>query len=717
MQISRFLKQVTSWAIFRLACFALLVTLAQWGSGWAKGPLWFLAFVVGAWAYLALIRESRKALDYIVPLLQRWISALERPRNLHMSRFIGLVCSLTIITIALFRAWPIWSFKATTSLREDEIMSVARYTSRGLLPAISTYNLARNHVFYNIVSSLIPGADSTMPLRARLVSFISVLGSIGLLIAYAARRRWLLPGLACAGLLAGSFPAMDSVLEARGYGLIFLFAMLGSVAFSEWTRTRSRLWLNLIAVSCVLGTYTLPFYILFGGSLLLLSFLCRPSRETLLTGFLSLAAIAMLYLPIATKIYSVFEGYAEQYEKTFISSFQSMDGVFLSLQYFFPREVIEIGALSSVMLGLAALLYVAFGRFAAKSDRISFAGVAVSILAFLAFCLYCRIVPLRVACYIAAPLAFLALLVTGSILTSRSLSPIRPYSDVFFTVLAATIMVRSEVAQPLIARADWRSLGVLIERAFPEDIRIWMAGDSRQLLQWNLSSRTKPEVGAFDRESMSDGELIAVEGYTKPADESRRFRWEDLPEGVRFVTSPIALNYHRVFFVPPKRSGIASISVGDQPIEIHVSGRQPYDPGLLAHSVGHGDVLRPKSSGDASDAQAGFAKPSEIRLPATITVELESEALAGTCNLLFTQGLQDKKIHASTRISSGEWRRTSNVFVLGELASIALNRAGCDAVRIYIESDPPAMPQATDSVRPPLGLLDAWVAPGEVRLP
>ena len=480
--------------------------------------------------------------------MQRWGSALERSKNLHGSaKIIRALCAAVLITIALFQAWPIWSFKATSSLREDEIMAVVRYTSKGFVPAVTKYNIARNHVFYNIVSSLIPGADSTIPLRARLVSFVAVLGSLAVLIAYAARRRWLLPGLACAGLVAGSFAPMDTVLEARGYGLIFLFAMLSSVAFSEWIRTHSRFWLNLMAVSCVLGTYTLPFYVLFGGSLLLLGFLYRPSRETFLAGFLSLAAITMLYLPIAAKIYSVFGEYADRYEKTFISRFQSMDGVFLSLQYFIPSEVLQIGALNFTLLAMAALLFVIFGRFAARPDRISFTGVAVSILAFLAFCLYCRIVPLRVASFLAAPMAFLSVLVIGSILSSRSLAPVRPHIDVLFTVLAAVVMLRSEVAQPLVARADWRSLGVLIERAFPADIRIWMAGDSPALLEWNLSSRAKPEVGALDRDSMSEGKLVALEGYTKPADEKQRFRWEELPEGARFVTSRLSLNYHRVF--------------------------------------------------------------------------------------------------------------------------------------------------------------------------
>ncbi len=714
MQIFRFLKKISSWFVVRLACFFLLLMLAQDSPRWAKGPVWFAAFVAGGWALLALARESRKVLDHLVPLMQRWKSAFEPPKNLQTAgRIIGLLCAAVILTIALHRAWPIWSFKATSSLREDEIMSVARYTSRGFVPAISTYNAARNHVFFNVVSSLIPGADSTMPLRARLVSFLSVIGSLALLVAYAARRGWFLPGLACAGLLAGYLPAMDSVLEARGYGLVFLFAMVGCVAFCEWIRAPSMIWLNLMAVSCVLGTYTLPFYIVFGGSLLLLSFLFRPSKDTFLTGFLSLAAIAMLYLPIVSKIYSVFGEYADRYEKTFNSRFQSMDGVYLALQSFFPRELIEFDAQAFILLAVTALLYVGFGRFAPKCDRISFAGVTLSVLAFLAFCLYCRIVPQRVASFLAAPLAFLTVLAAGSLLTSKSLAPVRLYGDVLFTVLAVVVLLKSEVVQPSVARADWRSLGVLIERAFPRDIRIWMAGDSPELLRWNLSSRAKPEVDALDREAMNEGKLVAVEGFTKPEDEGRRFRWDDLPEGVRFVTSPISLNYHRVFFAPPSQSRIASIVANDQTIVTHAPGRQPSDPGLLVHSFGHGDVLRPKPG----DAQARLAQPSEIPLPATITINLESDRLEGTCNLLFTQDLRDKRIQASLKTAGGSWRRTSNIFVLGELASIALDRPGCEAVRIRIESDPLTSPQAERTERPPFGLLEAWVAPGQPRLP
>jgi hypothetical protein len=707
------LRQVSSWFFLRLVCFLLLMVIAQRVPGWIKGPLWLAVFFVGVWTFLALIREARTALDFLIPRLEdawRWM-AERAAKSQRTWKIAGLLCATVIVAITLYRAWPIWHFKATSSLRDDEIMSIVRYTSRGFVPAISTYSLARNHIFYNVVSSLIPGADSTLPLRARLISFVSVIGSLGLLIAYAARRGWFLPGLACAGLVAVNFFAMDRVLEARGYGLIFLFAMLGCVAFAEWLRTRRKVWLNLMAVLCVLGTYTLPFYVVFAGGLLLLAFLYRPSRETLLAGFLSLAAILMLYLPIFGKVHAVFTGYRDRYRNTFISPFDSIDGVFSAFEYFLP---VQIEALTFVLIALVALLYVAFGRFAARCDRLTLAGLAAAILGFRAFCLYCKTVPARVVSYMAAPLAFLTALMTGSVLSTRALAPIRPFLEVLFGVFVAVILWKSEISQPLFPSADWRGLGVLIERAFPKEMSIWISEKYRAQLQWNLSSRAKPEQGPLDHDALGNGRLIAVEGFVSPSDEQKRFGWEDLPQGVRFVTVPLAMNYQRVFFMPPGPHRISAISVNNQRLEPQVSGRQPYDPSLLSQSVGHGDVLRPMG-GENTGPESRIAQPAEISLPAVMTVELE--ASAGTCNLLFSQGLHDKLITVEVKNTSGDWRAASNVFVRGELLSVALDPDGCTAVRIHVQKNPSFSNRTSGSARPPFGLVDAWTAAGKTRLP
>ena len=166
-----------------------------------------------------------------------------------------------------------------------------------------------------------------------------------------------------------------------------------------------------------------------------------------------------------------------------------------------------------------------------------------------------------------------------------------------------------------------------------------------------------------------------------------------VPQGVHFVTIPLAMNYQRVFFMPPRRHGIASISVNNQRLEPQVSGRQPYDPSLLSRSVGHAYVLRPKDGentkpGAPTSPEARIARPAEISLPAVVTVELDPEASAGTCNLLFSQGLHDKLISAEVKNASSDWRATSNIFVRGELLSVALDPDGCTSVRVHVKKHP-----------------------------
>ena len=498
--------------------------------------------------------------------------------------------------------------------------------------------------------------------------------------------------------------------------------MLSCVAFAEWLRTASRLWLKILAVSCVLGTYTLSFYIIFGGILLLLAFCYRPSKDTLLAALLSLAAIAMLYLPIVGELYKVFQGFALKYGRE-MSNFNSIEGVFRTLQYFFPDQLMQINAPHCVVLALLVLLYVAFGRLARVHDRLSAAGVSVAVGGFFTFCLFYQVVPLRVSAYLAAPLAFLGAVFDGFDTFSAfsgTLSFACPNR-----ILSVRDRCLSEVpdfAEPLTASQNWRAIGLFIERAFPEGTRVWVGGRYGRLLQWNLSSRKMPEGGILDEGGLESGRLVAVEGFIKDDDEKKRLRWEDLPENVRFVTIPLRINYQRIFFVPPTSRGIRSISVDNRPLNLWVSGRQPYDPGLLAKSVGHRGSPRSKHAaeinpGPSSIPETRVALPMEIPLPAALIVELDPTPSAGTCNLLFSQSLKDKSVSAEVKSAGGNWLAASNVFILGEFVSIALERDDYKSVRIRFEQKPSFSNRISGIERPPFGLLDGWTTPSKTRIP
>ena len=319
----------------------------------------------------------------------------------------------------------------------------------------------------------------------------------------------------------------------------------------------------------------------------------------------------MLYLPIAGNLYQVFRGYSLKYGHQ-MSEFDSMDGVFRTLQYFFPPELMEINALLFVVLTLLALLYVAFGRFARASDRLSVAGVGAAVLGFLAFCLFCKVVPIRVSAYMAAPLAFVGTVLVGSALSSRFLMPFRSFAQIGFSLFVMAALGKSQISEPLIASQNWREIAVFVERAFPEGTRVWVGGRYRGLLQWNLSSRSLPEQGTLDQGALGSGRLVAVEGFFKDEDEKKRLHWKDLPEGVRYVTIPLHKNYQRVFFFPPTPRGIASVSVDNRSLNPYACGRQPYDPDLLAQSAGHGDFLRLKDEGSTD---SGASSIQDAKLP------------------------------------------------------------------------------------------------------
>ncbi|CAN5371433.1 hypothetical protein BH09VER1_BH09VER1_05930 [soil metagenome] len=694
----------------RVLLFALLMFLGFRAPGWSKGLVWFIVFLVGIWTLLAIIRDSRRFLDFLVVHLGRWSrsrSSVLRGRD-RIWRVLRGIAAVVLLGIIIWKSAPIWHYMATTSLVEDEISSVATYTSKGFVPAVTTYKLAKNHILFNVVNSFIPGSSSTFPLRARGVSFLSLIATFVLLVAYAWRRGWLLIGLIGAGLIVANDDAMLIVLQGRGYGMLCFFSMAGCVAFAEWLRTRHHRWLIVLAISCVAGTYTLPFYVVFGGALLLFAFFHRPSRDTFQAGFISVIAIAMLYLPVATSVFGVFTGYDEQYSDTFTSGFSSIKGVFQALQYYIPDNCLQVSLPVCLFISLLSLLYLTVGDKIRRYDRVAFAGVALAILAFFLFCLILSTVPLRVAAFLTAPMGFLVVLAIGTFFDERPFFLVRPIPEIAFVLFGTFLVLRSEASAPSLTKQNWREIGIFIEHAFPPQIRVWTGGNHGKQLQWNLASRRKPEEDDLDRSALSAGKLVAVESAYGSRETARMLRWTDLDENVRFVTYPLEVNYQRVFFTPPSGRNIASIEVNHHPIALHVEGRQPSDPLLLSKSLKMKDVLYNDPAGYADKTtELRFAAPEEIPLPANILVTLENKPPSGTCNLLFTQGLEEKIVSTEVQDKDGEWHQVPHIYLLGELASVEIAQEGCLAIKLHIA----AGPHEPILSRPAFGLLDAWFTP------
>lgn len=699
----------------RLALAIGLAWLTGILPGWAKGVAWAGVFLLGAWAFLALVRDLRHALVFLEPRYghaMRQLGAWSRKRK-RLWRALEAICLAALFVAIFAKAWPVWNFMGKTSLREDEIMNVATYTSQGFVPAVSTYSLARNHILFNVLNAFLPWADSTFPFRARLISFAAVLAALVVLLGYAWRRGWLLAGTVCAGLLAVNTDLLKVILEARGYGLITLFALVQCLAFAEWQRTKHKAWLGVLAACCVLGAYTLPFYIVFGGMFLLLAFLGQPSRTTLGAGLLSLAALALLYLPVAGAIWKVSSKYKDAYEGQLGANFSSGEAVRRTLEFFFPRDAIGTDDFLVVALVAALVLFAGLPRPGRTPDRRASAGILAALLVFLGFCFLQKSPPVRIAAFTAAPLAFLGTMIFGSVLASRGLAAFRPLLQPAFAAIGLALIWKTEPSDALVPQQNWRDLGRIIDRAFPENQRLWVAGRYHRLLEWNLHPRRDVESGPLDEPALTEGRLVAVEGFFKEGDVGKRL--PPLPETVRFVTVPLLVNYQRIFFVPPTGAGITAIIANGHAMALHEEGRQPFDPGTLARARGHGDVLYTDDdwrTGQPSLPSPGdsTARPAEISLPVVLEISLQEGLPAGACNLLFSQTLEDKILKAQVCDSSGNWN-DAEVLRVGELASIALPEEKCRAVRVGIAADPAyrALVQPPEKVaRPAFGLVEAW---------
>lgn len=685
----------------RLGVFLLFVALAGQLPGWLSGLGWLAVLAIGVWTFLALRRDSFTAWDFLAPRVGKFwrrTATWTARRNAWWKR-LTLVLAILLVGLAVVRAWPSWRFMASSSLREDEILNISRYTSKGFAPAVSTYHLARNHIFFNVINGVLPGGGSYTPWRARLVSFVSVLAALTLLVVYAARRGWAVAGAACAGLVGVNYFAQKILLEARGYGLISLFASVGCIAFAEWLRVKNPRWLTALAVSCVLGTYTLPYYVIFGGALLLLAFAMRPGRDTFLAGFLSVVALALLYAPVAGKVLSVFTSYGDDYKGAITDDFHDFPSLFRLIQHFVPYEVLRVDALAMAVAALLILGHVSFARYARRSDRQAVAGVALAFLLFVVFCLALGTVPMRVAAFTALPMAFLGIVMCGSALSAKTLVPIRPLVLMLFSAAAGVLIWRSQTAEPLIPRQNWRGLAETIHRLTAENVPVVSDKKYGRLVEVYLPNERKVSEGGWNPQSLVEGRSVFVEPYFKDGDHGKRVQRENLPPEIRFVTAPLFINYHRIFFRPPENRGIAKLTADGQTLPLSAPGDQIPDPALLTRSYHQGDVL-------SAAAPLSQAVVTPVTLPIVFQAVLESPQKSGCVNFLFSQALADKKLRAEIQDQDGRWSRTDRISTLGEWAAIEWRDRDVTAVRLAVEDAPQ---QESDVPRPPFGILEVWL--------
>ena len=540
----------TSWFLVRAALCAGMVWMFEEGPRAFRWPLRFAIPVVFVFAVIAFVRDSR----WLIAGVSDWISKVSRvplPGQRAAARIErGLAWGVVLVVAAHF-ALMIGQM-SRTSLREDEIGTIGQYSSRGPVETMTKYNLAKNHVLFNLANSVLPGRGSYHPLRARLFSFVAVGATLAVVGWWFFRRREYAEGALALALLGSNTALYGVSLEARGYGFLLgcaslaALALPGALASSAGSRG-----LAVLALTAVVGIYTIPSYAVFGGLLLLAVWFAVPTRRSFLAGWYAFFALALLYLPLAGQVAQV----AEDYDEKYADLFGDLKRMQFALRFLVPREVWAFSDWSLV-LALAALCLVPAIVGVYRAERVRAAALLGGmILAFYAFCLVLRTPPDRVTAFLAGPFAIGLAFLLGEVRRSPRLAWAGSWTGVVFALAlllcGAEGIRRFEYHPP----QRWRDVALFVQALFPPGTQVWVAGSYWGANAVYLGPDYPVRTGALDRAAYGRGDWILQDdryrfGERPMADEGFA------PEGRIMVPVPVRGSETRLFFARPVASKV-----------------------------------------------------------------------------------------------------------------------------------------------------------------
>lgn len=728
-------KKVWRSFFFRFAVLAAAYIAFPLVGNALRWPLRIIGAVMLVFTILAFVRLAREVADWLTDSWPRWRGKFQPRVEKAAPTFsiIEAVCALAMVVISTGYLVRMYDAMSWSSLREDEIGTIYGYSARGVQYTGTQYKLAKNHIFFNIVNALTPGRDSYHPLRARMWSFIAMGAMFAAIIYWAVTRRRFLEGGIIYALLAMNDRLLALCLEARGYGFITLATLLGGLALLEYLKEPRDRWLWIIGICAVLGTYTLPYFVLFGGLLLFLLYLYQPRRKVLLAGIFSLAALVLLFTPLFTQVLEVATDYDEDYDK----KFEGFGGLFQWLQYAVSMHIYVFDARAVVAAGTAFLALPLLTRRQKTAEGVTGFMLLVLLGAFLAYFLGMPTAPSRITGHMSPAFAMVVALTVGHFFRHRPLMALQPLVAILLAGLTVAVGLRLQRDFAFVPRQGWLEMGENLRGVAPEGAKLWSDGR----YQKQIEVYTEPALQHIEEpvvlskppeDAVAARELIVADPYFQHRHQKRRLTWTDLPPGARYFTVPVSPNYHRAWFMPPPaEERLLQVFAGERELPVSAQLPQPYDPWVLAESFPGQDFLHEPTSesnqvpADAPymiDATAAFDDESlpTLQLPITLQVRWaasEAGRRKSHVNLLFSQALWDKEVTITT--SDGQVITIPQRERMGELLSIPLPADAATKASGELEISLRPVPESRlqrasvfqrklKEERPPLVLLEAW---------
>ena len=214
---------------------------------------------------------------------------------------------LALLLLMALGMWVRWRF-IEGPMRYDEAFTVWRYSTNSFSAAVASYSTPNNHIFHTVLVHLAYRITGDMaPAIVRLPAFLGGVMLIPLGFATIGRLAGLTSGLVTAAAVAGSSALIDFSVNARGYTLAAAISLLALAVVVEMrSRSERAPWWALLVLASLgaLGLWTIPVFAYAWVPILI--WMSVPAktrswfvsaRESLVTGFASLAIAATLYAP------------------------------------------------------------------------------------------------------------------------------------------------------------------------------------------------------------------------------------------------------------------------------------------------------------------------------------------------------------------------------------------------------------------------------------
>jgi len=214
--------------------------------------------LMGVVAALFLKNRSYAAFNYLINSI---LYFLINVRSFFSNSFKGnkylIIYAIILLVITCFNIFqqPIMYDEATTGID---------YIRSGVIPSAIYYNAPNNHIFYNVLSSIIYKIPLDLKIESRIVDLLIIFSCFIILFRLLERYYGKNIALISTTLFCYCFPIMLYAFQARGYLMLTFFALIqiySALKIISNATQNSRFYWMTFSLSSILGFYTMPSFL------------------------------------------------------------------------------------------------------------------------------------------------------------------------------------------------------------------------------------------------------------------------------------------------------------------------------------------------------------------------------------------------------------------------------------------------------------------------